>query len=129
MPSPSCWPRRRQLRCAVTVFPELCLTGYTCGDLFQQSSLQQAAFDALRELLIYTSQRYSGIVIVGLPWAIEDCLFNVAAVVHRGVLLGLVPKSYLPNYKEFYERRWFAAASKLAADRSAVRGQVHSRWY
>lgn len=102
--------------CAVTVFPELCLTGYTCGDLFQQSQLQQASLDALRELLLYTSQRYSGIAIVGLPWAIDGCLFNVAAVVHRGTLLGLVPKSYLPNYKEFYEQRWFAAASKLSVD-------------
>lgn len=98
---------------AITVFPELCLTGYTCGDLFNHSTLQQAALDALNELLQQSGLQYSGLFIVGLPWAIDGSLFNVAAVISRGELLGIVPKSYLPNYKEFYEQRWFAHASKL----------------
>ncbi|MFO0816034.1 MAG: NAD(+) synthase [Gemmatales bacterium] len=98
---------------AVTVFPELCLTGYTCSDLFQHQSLQQAAFQALHDIQDATRQQYTGLCIVGLPWAIDTALYNVAAVVHQGELLGIVPKSYLPNYKEFYEQRWFASASKL----------------
>ncbi|HMP18607.1 MAG TPA: nitrilase-related carbon-nitrogen hydrolase, partial [Gemmatales bacterium] len=98
---------------ALIVFPELCLTGYTCGDLFQQQPLQTAAYDALRKLIAFTREQFTGIAIVGLPWAVAGSLFNMAAVVHRGNLLALVPKSYLPNYKEFYEHRWFAPASKM----------------
>lgn len=98
---------------AITVFPELCLTGYTCGDLFNHITLQQAALRALIELRTWSDLQHTGLVIVGMPWAIDGSLFNMAAVLSRGHLLGLVPKSYLPNYKEFYEQRWFAHASKL----------------
>ncbi len=104
---------------AVLVFPELSLTGYTCADLFQQSVLQRGALDALEHLLRAGGEAFGGVALVGLPLAVDDQVFNCAAVLHRGRLLGLVPKSFIPNYKEFYERRWFAAA---AAARSR---QVH----
>jgi NAD+ synthase (glutamine-hydrolysing) len=94
----------------VVVFPELCLTGYTCADLFQQPTLQRGALDALEHLLD-AGRVFSGVAVVGLPLAVDDQVFNCAAVLHRGRLLGLVPKSFIPNYKEFYEGRWFAAAA------------------
>lgn len=104
---------------AVLVFPELSLTGYTCADLFQQSVLQRGALDALEYLLRAGGEAFGGVALVGLPLAVVDQVFNCAAVLHRGRLLGLTPKSFIPNYKEFYERRWFSAA---AAARSR---QVH----
>src|SRR5271157_5907644 len=92
---------------AVLVFPELCLTGYTCADLFQQNTLLRGAVDALAHLAQVSAAVFAGIAVVGLPLALDDQVFNCAAVLHRGKLLGVVPKSYIPNYKEFYERRWF----------------------
>jgi NAD+ synthase (glutamine-hydrolysing) len=96
---------------AVLVFPELSLTGYTCADLFQHSTLQRGALDALEYILHAGTDLFSGIAFVGLPLVVDDQVFNCAAVLNRGRLLGLVPKSFIPNYKEFYERRWFAAAA------------------
>jgi NAD+ synthase (glutamine-hydrolysing) len=95
----------------VLVFPELCLTGYTCGDLFHQPALLGGARDALAQVIESSATSFAGVAVVGLPWLVDDQLFNCAAVVHQGELLGLVPKSYLPNYKEFYEARWFAPAA------------------
>jgi NAD+ synthase (glutamine-hydrolysing) len=94
----------------VLVFPELAVTGYTCADLFHQPALQQAARAALTRIVRAGRARFSGVAIVGLPAAVDDQLFNCAAVLHQGKVLGFVPKSYIPNYKEFYEERWFAAA-------------------
>jgi NAD+ synthase (glutamine-hydrolysing) len=91
---------------AVLVFPELALTGYTCADLFQQPALLNGAVDALGGLLRDSTAAFSGVAVVGLPLLVDDQVFNCAAVLHRGRLLGVVPKSYLPNYKEFYEARW-----------------------
>ncbi|MER3415291.1 MAG: NAD(+) synthase [Gemmataceae bacterium] len=107
---------------ALLVLPELCLTGYTCGDLFHQVPLLEAAEQALEMLLKYTRER-SPVVIVGLPFVVEGQLYNCAAILHRGRLLGMVPKSYLPNYKEFYERRWFAPAVTCAASVVECAGQ------
>jgi NAD+ synthase (glutamine-hydrolysing) len=95
----------------VVVFPEMGLTGYTCNDLFFQSTLQQGALDALRSVAIASARLYGGLVVVGLPLVVDDQVFNCAAVVHRGEVLGVVPKSYLPTYKEFYDARFFAPAS------------------
>jgi NAD+ synthase (glutamine-hydrolysing) len=96
---------------AVLVFPELCLTGYTCADLFQQLPLQRAAVEALGQLIRRSEAVFSGLAVVGVPLGVDDQLFNCAALVHRGRILGVVPKSFIPNYKEFYEARWFAAAA------------------
>src|SRR5262245_61617383 len=81
----------------VLAFPELCVTGYTCGDLFHQPALQQAAVTALSRIVKATGGGFSGLAVVGLPLVVDDQLFNCAAVLHRGKVLGVVPKSYLPN--------------------------------
>lgn len=90
----------------IAVFPELGLTGYTCGDLFHQPTLLAAAWNALETLL--ADNPFDGLAFVGLPVAVEGQVYNVAAAIQGEHVLGLVPKSYLPNYKEFYESRWFA---------------------
>jgi NAD+ synthase (glutamine-hydrolysing) len=97
-------------RVHVVVFPELALTGYTCADLFQHAVLQRGAVEALLRVVRAGVHAFSGVAVVGLPLAVDDQVFNCAAVIHRGKVLGVVPKSFIPNYKEFYEGRWFAAA-------------------
>ena len=94
----------------LAVFPEFCLTGYTCGDLFLQRTLQQGALDALEWLLAQT-RALDTVVLVGLPLLVHGKLYNCAAVLCRGQLLGVVPKTYLPNYGEFYEKRQFTPGS------------------
>ena len=94
----------------LAVFPEFCLTGYTCGDLFLQRTLQQGALDALQTVLD-ASRELDVVVLVGLPLLVRGKLYNCAAVLCGGRLLGLVPKTYLPNYGEFYEKRQFTPGS------------------
>ncbi len=96
----------------MTVFPELSLTGYTCADLFFQSTLLEDAKAGLREI-IGASAELSAVLAVGLPLEVTGSLYNCAAVVHGGKLLGIVPKTYIPNYNEFYEKRWFTSGSEL----------------
>jgi NAD+ synthase (glutamine-hydrolysing) len=110
----------------ILAFPELALTGYTCGDLFHQPALQRAALDALDHLLDESEQRFSGVFVVGLPWLVGDQLYNVAAVCQKGQLLGVVPKSYLPNYKEFYEARWFTPAARNSTATVDWQGNRHT---
>jgi NAD+ synthase (glutamine-hydrolysing) len=93
----------------LVVFPELGLSAYSCEDLFQQQALLDACRVALGNV-IEASRANPVIAVVGLPLAIDHLLFNCAAVVHHGRLLGLVPKTYLPNYREFYELRQFTPA-------------------
>src|SRR5262249_58283170 len=81
----------------VLVFPEMSLTGYTCADLFQQPVLQRGALDALARVLAGGAAVFSGLAIVGLPLAVDDQVFNCAAVLCRGRVLGVVPKSFIPN--------------------------------
>jgi NAD+ synthase (glutamine-hydrolysing) len=109
----------------VLVFPELAITGYTCGDLFHQPALQKAAIEALDHLLDESERRYANLFIVGLPWLVGDQLYNVAAVCQKGRLLGVVPKSYLPNYKEFYEARWFTPGGPLAQEGRSIKWRGH----
>jgi len=87
--------------------PELCLTGYTCGDLFLQPALLDAALEGLRTVLEAT-KNLDMLAALGIPLRLRGKLYNCAAVVHRGQVLGFVPKSNLPNYGEFYETRWFS---------------------
>lgn len=108
----------------VLVFPELAITGYTCGDLFHQPILQRGAVEGLEQLLRASQALFTGLVVVGLPLAVEDLVFNCAAVLHRGRVLGVVPKSFLPNYKEFYEARWFAPAIKARRRDLVLAGQT-----
>ena len=95
----------------IIVFPELCVTGYTCGDLFWQDKLVTEAKHELYHI-IRQSAGHDGLVFVGLPWEKDGKLYNVAAVISDGRLLGLVPKRYLPNYNEFYEARHFAPGNE-----------------
>jgi NAD+ synthase (glutamine-hydrolysing) len=92
----------------VIVFPELCLCGYTCGELFLQDRLLDACMEGLIRVVEESSDS-SQLWVVGLPLRFESRLFNVAAVIHHGSLLGFVPKQFLPTYQEFYERRWFTS--------------------
>ena len=100
----------------VLALPELCLTGYTCGDLFLQSTLLKGAEEGLRTILEAT-KNLDMVTAVGLPvwnkW--DNKLYNCAAVIQSGEILGLVPKTYLPNYGEFYEGRWFASGAGVQA--------------
>ncbi len=93
------------------LFPELSLTGYTCGDLFATESLQKATLAALKMLVDHSRLAPRQTVIVGLPIAVDDSLMNTAAVIANGRIEGIVPKSFLPTYREFYEGRHFRAAS------------------
>ena len=96
----------------VIVFPELSLTGYSCQDLFRQQLLLDKAEEGLLVLLDFT-RKLDIIAIVGLPVRIGSKLYNCAAVVQHGSILGLVAKTFLPNYNEFYEKRWFASSTDL----------------
>jgi NAD+ synthase (glutamine-hydrolysing) len=93
----------------VVVFGELSITGYSCGDLFAQDALLESATAALRKIALAT-QGSQQLVVVGLPLRVAGRLYNCAAAIAGGQVVALVPKQYLPNYQEFYEARWFAAA-------------------
>jgi len=108
---------------AVVVFPELGLVGYSNQDLFHQDALLHAALDALAHVR-EASRALRALLVVGLPLRIGHQLFNVAAVVQRGRVLGAIPKSYLPNYREFYEKRHFSAARQAIADQVDVLGDT-----
>lgn len=90
----------------VMVFPELCLTGYSCGDLFLQPTLIKGAEEALGTVLKST-KKLDVVAAIGLPARCNNKLYNCAVVIHEGIIVGVVPKTYLPNYGEFYESRWF----------------------
>ncbi|WP_245863974.1 NAD(+) synthase [Paenibacillus donghaensis] len=94
------------------VLPELCITGYTCADLFLQQQLLESAREALLQITAATAELQL-VVIVSLPLSIKSRLFNCAAVLQQGSILGLVPKTCIPGYSEFYEPRWFAGAEEL----------------
>ena len=101
-------------RAKVIVFPELCLTGYTCNDLFFQEVLVKEAEKQLMELAVFT-QGHDSLVFVGLPFEKEGKLYNVAAVLQDGMILGMVPKMHIPNHAEFYEGRYFAPGEEAVS--------------
>ena len=96
----------------VIVFPELCLTGYTCQDLFREQILLDRAEEGVIMLLDFT-RKLDVVSIVGMPLIINGLLYNCAVIIQGGSIMGIVPKTYLPNYGEFYEKRWFASAQDL----------------
>ncbi|WP_352423848.1 NAD(+) synthase [Proteiniphilum sp.] len=96
-------------------FPELCITAYTCGDLFFQKALQQKALESLLELAHFMRDRPLN-VIVGLPLNIRNSLYNVAAVLSGDGIEGFVPKTYIPNNSEYYEKRWFTSGKDFEGD-------------
>jgi NAD+ synthase (glutamine-hydrolysing) len=106
----------------LVLFPELGLSAYSCEDLFHQRALLDACRDALG-VVIAASRACPAVTMVGLPLEIGGLVFNCAAAVHAGLLLGVVPKTYLPNYREFYERRYFASADAACATAIELCGQ------
>lgn len=99
-------------RAIIAVFPELSITGYTCGDLFGQTLLEQKSYTALATLLNNTKDT-DILGIVGMPLAVLDGLYNCAVAFRKGNILGVVPKMFIPNYKEFYEKRWFRSGREI----------------
>lgn len=95
----------------ILVFPELCITGYTCEDLFLQDLLLTNTRIALQTIIEY-SQDKDIVLAIGMPYAHKNSLYNVAAIIHNGDLLGIIPKTHIPNYQEFYEGRRFVPAPK-----------------
>lgn len=108
----------------IVVFPECGLTGYTCADLFHQPVLLRAAETALETVLAFSAEHFAGLAVVGLPVQWDGQVFNVAAVLQQGKLLGVIPKSYLPTYKEFYDHRYFAPARQATSDTITLAGQT-----
>ncbi len=112
-----------QEQCDLVVFPELCLTGYSCADLFAETALRRDAWQGLQRLLPLT-ERYGLVAIVGLPVELYGRLFNCAAVLAHGRLCGIIPKSVLPSGGEFYEPRWFTPGSNAPADQLQWNGST-----
>lgn len=108
---------------AIALFPELCVTGYTCGDLFAQSLLQERAADALLQLAAVT-RRINVHAVIGLPLAVNGRLYNCAAVLGGGRILGLVPKQFLPTTGEYYEERWFTSGASLPPSTVTLGGEA-----
>lgn len=106
----------------IMVLPELSITAYTCGDLFFQKLLLDEAEMALIGLLNFT-RSMNIITIIGVPVPLSNGLVNCAAVIQKGKILGMVPKTFLPNYKEFYEKRWFTAANEVKESCVLICGQ------
>ena len=94
----------------VVVFPELCITGYTCADLFRQELLLRRAEEAVTKIVKADHEFQDQLIFVGAPVAVDGQLYNCAICIHEGEILGIVPKTNIPNYNEFYESRWFRGA-------------------
>lgn len=106
---------------SLALFPELGISAYTCDDLFQQDALLDAVLDAVGRL-VEESRNLLPLLLVGAPLRLEGALYNCAVAIHRGGILGIVPKRYLPNYREFYERRQFTPGSAAPCDRVTILG-------
>lgn len=107
----------------ILTFSEMCITGYTCGDLFAQQLLLEQAEMALIQILNSTRQ-LDIISILGMPVVVSSTVINAAVVIQKGKILGVVPKTYLPNYKEFYEQRWFTSALQVSENSVRLCGQI-----
>lgn len=106
----------------IVVFPEMSITAYTCGDLFHQQTLLNEAKRSLSQLL-KTSENLEIITLVGMPLVLNNQLYNVAVVFSKGKIHGIVPKTYIPNYSEYYEKRWFASSLDLTSKEIVICGQ------
>ena len=106
------------MKADLIVTPELSLTGYTCADLFNNRHLLDTARKGLYDLTMFTKKygENGAALVVGVPFEKDGELFNCAALIQNGSLIALVPKTYLPNYGEFYERRWFCAGERDSED-------------
>jgi NAD+ synthase (glutamine-hydrolysing) len=106
----------------ILTFPELSITGYTCGDLFEQELLLTKAQEGLQKFL--DTIKGDIITIIGMPLQLDNQLFNVGVVAQNGKVLGVVPKTHLPGYGEFYEERWFASANDALSSEVQIGDEV-----
>ena len=110
--------------CGLLVFPELCITGYTCADLFNQDLLLKQAEEGLKEIAAATAKRKGMTVVVGLPLRYENSLYNTAVILSEGTIAGIVPKVNIPAYSEFYELRWFTSGKDVIGREVTIAGQT-----
>lgn len=108
---------------SIVTTPELSFTGYTCGDLFLQEQLLDDSIKALEQVLNETKD-IDIISILGIPLRHDNQLFNCAVVITKGKILGVIPKTYIPNYQEFYEARWFSSSKELITEEIEILGQL-----
>lgn len=106
----------------IVCFPELSITGYSCGDLFHQDILIEKAKLGLEQILKET-RNLNIISILGMPIKLENQLFNTAVVIQKGEILGIIPKTFIPNYSEFYEKRWFASSKNARQNKIDLLGK------
>ena len=109
--------------CGLLVFPELCVTGYTCGDLFGQEILLEAAESGLKKIAAASAKLEGVCLVIGMPVRFENALYNCAVYVSQGIISGIVPKTYLPTYSEFYEDRWFTSGKNVIGRSLQIAGQ------
>ena len=107
---------------SIVLFPELCVTGYTCGDLFGQQKLISSAENGVRKILGFTRGK-SVTAVIGAPVRFRGRLYNCAIVIRNGNIKGIVPKIWLPNYNEFYESRWFSSGRDFLDPHSSATGR------
>ena len=113
---------KRQTR--IVVYPELCITGYTCHDLFNQSRLIQRAYEELLRFARLSNKECSPLIFVGVPLRKDNQLFNCAVAINKGEILGVVPKTFIPNYSEFYEARHFSSAVNRIDNQIVLDGKI-----
>ena len=116
------WRKAHDAKAALVLFPELSITAYSCGDLFTQKRLLDGATAGL-EALLACSQTTDCVGVVGMPVLQDGRLFNCAVVLQRGKIVGVVPKTFVPEHKEYYEKRWFTEASRAARDEVVLVGE------
>lgn len=109
-------------KAGIILFPELSITGYTCGDLFNQKTLINGAEKAL-EMLLEETRNLKILIAAGMPVRADNQLFNCAVLIMGGKILGVVPKTFIPNYNEFYEKRWFASSVSRISNKIVLCGQ------
>ena len=113
---------KRQTR--VVVYPELCVTGYTCHDLFNQHTLIKRAYDEMLRFAKLSNKEYSPLIFIGMPIRKDNQLFNCGVAIHKGEIIGVVPKTFIPNYSEFYEGRYFASSVNRVDDQIVIDGKT-----
>lgn len=112
-----------KLNSTITLFPELSISGYTAEDLFHQTALLDNCTAELHKI-VHESLKWTTVVVLGVPLMFEGSLYNCAVILHRGRILGIVPKSYLPNYREFYEKRQFTSGLEVVFNNVSIFNQI-----
>lgn len=112
-----CIDKSLEEKSKLIVFPEMCITSYTCGDLFLHKQLLDSAMKAIEDLCKYSLSK-DILIAIGGPLVQNNCIYNCSYIIFKGSILGIIPKSYIPNYTEFYEKRWFTSGLNIASKRA-----------